>query len=114
MAGRGYAVATGLAFDLAPNARGFGLSLGARGEMDWLSYELADSTGATYDHADVTALTIYGTATAYVPVSQPLCFILDVAVGAPLRTVAIRENNETQSALRGVALASALGLAAQF
>jgi hypothetical protein len=90
------------------------LSIGVRSEVDFLSYGVADASGATYDRADVTALTLQGTATAFVSVAEPLAVTLDAAVGTPLHAVVIQENDAHRSGLRGVLLTIGLGLAAQF
>lgn len=112
MAGRGFVAMAGLSFDALPDMRWAGVSFGARVEADWLSYEVADDAGITYGRAQAQALTAAGATTAFVSVAEPLCLTLDAAVGMALYPVIIRENEHTQSGLRGVAWSFALGLAA--
>jgi hypothetical protein len=112
--GRGFVVALGLAADVAPAMRWAGLSIGVRSEVDFLSYSISDGSGATYRRADVTALTLQGTATAFVSVAEPLSLTLDAAVGTPLHAVVIQENDIHRSGLRGVLVSLGLGLAARF
>lgn len=112
--GRGFVVALGLAADVTPAVRWAGLSIGVRSEVDFLSYLISDGSGATYQRADVTALTLQGTATAFISVAEPLSFTLNAAVGTPLHAVVIQENDVHRSGLRGVLVSLGLGLAARF
>jgi hypothetical protein len=110
----GVSSALGLAFDATPGVQRVGVSFGARFGVDWVRYAAVTPSGSTYGGADATATSLAGTTTAFVVLAAPLCLTVDASVGGALHSVAIRQNGELVSGMRGAMLSTALGLAAQF
>jgi hypothetical protein len=114
MDGRGVAAGAGLSFDPWPEVRWAGLAFGARVGVDWLRYTARDPAGAGYDGGDATAPHALAAASAFIAVSGPFRLTLELGAGTALRPVVLREDTRPRSALRGVGLSGALGLAAGF
>jgi hypothetical protein len=114
MDGHGISAAAGVSLDATPGLRRVGVSFGVRLGVDWLRYAAVNRTDVTYAGKDAAAVSAAGTTTAFVVLSDPVCFTIDAAVGGALHSIEIRENDRQVSAMRGVLLSSALGLAAQF
>jgi hypothetical protein len=110
----GMAGAMGLSVDVIPFVSGVGVALGLRVGGDWLRYSAVDAAGATYGGRDAGSLSASGTATAFVTVSSPLCLTADASAGTALHSIAVRDNGQAVSGVRGLLVAGALGLSAQF
>jgi hypothetical protein len=114
MDGHGISAAAGVSLDATPGMHRMGVSFGVRLGVDWLRYAAVNRDDVTYAGKDAAALSVAGTSTAFVVLSDPVCFTIDAAVGGALHSIVIRENDSQVSGMRGILLSSALGLAAQF
>jgi hypothetical protein len=112
--GRGFSTGLGVAFDVTPDVRWAGFSLGARVGLDWLRYAATDASGDAYDGADATGVNALGTATAFVSIAGPLRVTLDAGVGAALHSIVIREQGRTLVAASGALVSASLGVALGF
>lgn len=112
--GHAVAGALGLSFDATPAVHQAGVSFGARLGFDWLRYATSDRDPSSEDGGDGTAVSLAGTTTGFVALSGKLCLTVDAAVGGALHSVALRENGEVISGMRGVLFQGALGLGAHF
>jgi hypothetical protein len=80
----------------------------------WLRYVVTDRRGVRYGRAQAGAVSLAGTTTAFMSLSEPLCVTLDLALGGALRSVTVRDQERRAPGLHGVVVASAAGLAARF
>jgi hypothetical protein len=110
----GVAGAIGVSVDLMPRVSGIGVALGLRLGGDWLRYSAVDAAGTAYGGRDAGAVSASGTATAFVTVSGPVCLTADASAGTALHSIAVRDNGQAVSGVRGVLLAGAVGLSTQF
>jgi hypothetical protein len=111
---QGISATAGLSLDVAPTLDGAGIAIGARVGADWLRYSAVDADGNQYGGGDAAALSASAGATAFIELSRPLCLTADTAIGTALHRVAITDNGERVSGMRGVLVSGALGLSAHF
>jgi hypothetical protein len=111
--GSGVSGGVGLALDPF-GTRQAGISFGARLAGAWLRYVVTDRRGVRYGRAQAGAVSLAGTTTAFMSLSEPLCVTLDLALGGALRSVTVRDQERRAPGLHGVVVASAAGLAARF
>jgi len=112
----GYALAgsAGVSLDATPYARRAGLAFGARLGIARLRYSVVGDDGVRLGAASASAVSANATASGFVAISGQVGLLVDASIGGALHTVVIQENNRSISALNGVLLSSAVGVAAQF
>jgi hypothetical protein len=112
--GTGLFGSVGLSFDATPDARYAGVAFGARLGLAAIRYSVIDDDGERLGVATAPAVSANATVSGFIALSRRFGVLIDAAVGRPLHTVAIRENDRLISALSGVLLSSSVGVAAQF
>jgi hypothetical protein len=104
----------GLSLDATPYAQPAGVAFGARLSVAALRYSVIRDDGERLGVASAPAVSAHATVSGFIALSHHFGLLMDAAVGSPLHTVVIRENERLLSGLSGVLLSSSVGAVAQF